>query len=130
MKKLMRKLKILVAVGALSVLVIVGFTIWFAAAGVSHAVSAANQLIFSPTTQNQIQDLKTEFKKMQFQPEICWQATQRLVAFQPWIENTVLDNLTNLKVNCLRTTPMKNLINEDNRADHRRRSSSRQENLC
>jgi hypothetical protein len=102
---LRRKLKIFAVVGVTCFLVVGGLAIWAGVSAIKYVATSTNQVISSPTTQEQIQNAKTELQKLQFQPLNCWGKAQSLLAVQPWLERRALDNLKNLKVACLESKP-------------------------
>lgn len=99
--KLMKKLKVLVVVGIVSFVMIGGLLIWASVSVVKHVI-ASTQVILSPATQEQLQSVKSELKKIQFQPLSCWEKAQSLMAVEPWLARSAIDNLKNLKVACLK----------------------------
>ena len=109
---LMRKVKIALAVGVVGFFVTGALVVW---AGLSVFGSAftyvavkKNEVMQSPTTQAQIENLKSEAKQLpKFQPINCWGKAQSLLAVQPWLERPALENLMNLKVACLEQIPAK-----------------------
>lgn len=118
---LMRKVKIFVVVGLVGFVFVGGLAIWAGFSAVKYVVASTSQVISSPTAQQQIQNAKTELERVQFQPLNCWGKAQSLLAVQPWLEKPAFDNLRNLKVACLESSPaiceghecsqMKQLIN-------------------
>ena len=102
---LRRKLKVFAVVGVTCFLVVGGLVIWAGVSAVKYVVTSTNQVISSPATHDQIQNAKTELRKIQFQPLNCWGKAQSLLAVQPWLEKPALDNLKNLRVACLESKP-------------------------
>lgn len=102
---LRRKLKVFAVVGVTCFLVVGALAIWAGVSAVKYVATSTNQVISSPTTQDQIQNAKTELQKLQFQPLNCWGKAQSLLAVQPWLERPALDNIKNLKVACLESKP-------------------------
>lgn len=102
---LRRKLKVFAVIGVTCFLVVGALAIWAGVSAVKYVATSTNQVISSPTTQDQIQNAKTELQKLQFQPLNCWGKAQSLMAVQPWLERPALDNLKNLKVACLESKP-------------------------
>lgn len=99
--QLKRKVKIFVAVSLVGVLFVGAMTIWAGISTYKYLAASVNQGMTSSTVQNQIQNMKTELRQIQFQPLSCWNKAQSLLAVQPWIERTLVDNLQNLKMACL-----------------------------
>lgn len=102
---LMRKVKFFAAIGVVGIVLVGGLTIWAGIATVKYAVATASQVVSSPTTQNQLSNVKADLQQIQFQPLNCWGKAQSLMTVQPWLEKPALDNLRNLKVACLDAKP-------------------------
>ncbi len=98
---LMRKLKVFAVIGFVGFVLVGGLAIWAGISAVKYVVTSTNQVISSPTAQNQIQNVKSELQQIQFQPLNCWGKAQSLMAVEPWLARPVIDNLKNLKVACL-----------------------------
>lgn len=119
---LMRKVKIFAVVGVVGFLITGALVIWAGVWAFNSVASKATEVMSSPATIAQIEDLKSEAKGLpKFQPLSCWVKAQSLMAVEPWLARPALDNLYNLKVACLEATPplckegectqMKKLIN-------------------
>lgn len=99
--KLMRKFKIFALVSFAGFFVLLGLGIWAASSLFQVAMQTGQQIIQSPVTQNQISNLESEIKNIEFQPLSCWQKTQSLMAVEPWLASSLADNLQSLKAACL-----------------------------
>ncbi len=98
----LKKVKILAAVGLISFLILGSLLIWAGISTLRYIANQANQVALSPNIQAQVETLKTEVKGMTLlQPLNCWDRAQSLLAVQPWLERPAMDNFLNLKVACL-----------------------------
>ena len=88
---LKRKIKILAAAGLVAFLITSALVIW-------AAVATFNQI--------STQDLRAQIKEL---PKVelysCWGKAQSLLAVQPWLNESALTNLMNLKGACLSNSP-------------------------
>lgn len=103
---LMRRVKIFASVGVVGLLVTSGLVIWAGISAFSYVAVKANEVIQSPQTTAQVENLKTEVKGLSsLQPLNCWGKAQSLIAVEPWLVRPALDNLKSLKVACLDEKP-------------------------
>lgn len=99
---LMRKLKIFAVIGFVGFLITGALTIWAGVAAFNYVATKATEVAHSPVTQMNVESLKTEFKRIpKTQALNCWGKAQSLMAVQPWLERSAIDNLIDLKVVCL-----------------------------
>jgi hypothetical protein len=99
--QLMKKLKIFAFVGLVGFIFLGGLTIWLGIKALNYTVNTASTYLSSPTTQEQISKVNSEIQELQFQPHNCWNKAQSLLAIQPWLEKPALENLKNLKTECV-----------------------------
>ena len=85
---LLRKFKTFAIIGVIGFVLVGGVAVWAGISAIKFAVTSANQVIFSPTNQGYLNQAKSEFKQMQFQPAECWGKAQSLLTVQPWLEKT------------------------------------------
>ncbi len=103
---LMRKLKIFAVLGVVGFLITGALAIWAGVSAFNYVASKTSEVIQSPTTQVQVENVKIELKRLpRFQALNCWNKAQSLMAVQPWLERPAIDNLVNLKVACLEQLP-------------------------
>ena len=103
---LMRKVKIFAAVGFVGLLVTGALAIWAGVSAFNYVAVKTSEVIQSPTTLAQIEQLKSETKVLpRFQPLNCWLKAQSLMAVEPWLARHAWDNLMNLKTACLEAIP-------------------------
>lgn len=114
--KLMRKIKIFAAVGIVGFLITGTLIIWAGVSAMNYVASSADQFIQAPFAQSQVENIKTELKDLpQLQAMNCWNKAQSLLAVQPWLERTTIDNLTNLKAACFEAKPnVKGALHDSN----------------
>lgn len=103
--QVMRKLKVFVALGLVGLFIVGGLAIWAGISTFKYLIASASQVISSPTTQGQRQDVKAELLQIQFQPLNCWGEAQTLMTVQAWLEKSALENLRDLKTACLDSKP-------------------------
>jgi hypothetical protein len=100
--KLMRKIKILAAVGIAGFLLTGIVAIWAGLSAFNYIAKATTDIAQSSMAQTQVENLATELKSLpQFKALDCWSKTQSLMSVQPWYERPVLENLKGLKAACL-----------------------------
>ena len=105
---MMRKLKIFVVVGLVGFLITGALTIWAGITAFNYLASTASPLVQSP-----IPELVALPK---FQLLNCWSKAQSLMAVQPWLERSAVDNLVHLKMACLEDRPVDLLPTIEGRA--------------
>lgn len=98
---LLRKAKVLAAVGAIGLFATGALAIWAGVSAINYVAKQANVLMQSPQVTTNIESLKTEAKGLRFQPLNCWVKAQGLMAVEPWLLRPALENLKNLKMACL-----------------------------
>ncbi len=104
---LKRKLQIFAVVVITGIFALGGITIWAGISGLSYLSSKATEVIQLPIAQDQLKNLKSEFKTIpKIQALSCWGKVQSLLTAQPWIERPIFDNLINLKLSCLDSKPI------------------------
>ncbi len=104
---LMRKVKIFAAIGIVGFLVTSGLVIWAGVSAFSYVATKANEVIQSPQTSAQVENLRTEVKEFSGLKALsCWGKAQSLIAVEPWLARPALENLSNLKVACLEVKPV------------------------
>ena len=102
---LMKKAKIAGGFALVFCLLISGLAVWAGISILSHVASTAGQVITSPKTQERILDTKARLEQIQFQPLSCLEKAQSLIAIEPWIANTMMNNFLSLKTACLESSP-------------------------
>lgn len=106
--KLMRKVKIFAAIGAVSFLIMGALIVWAGISAVKFVVSQTSELTQSHIAEEQIENLNLEIEGvLRLRPLNCWGKAQSLMAAQPWIERPAIENLKNLKLACLEHAPPK-----------------------
>ncbi len=119
---LTRKVKIFLAVGVVGFVITAVLVTWAGVSAFNYVASKTTEVIHSTAALAQVENLKLEAKGFsKFQILSCWGKAQSLIAVEPWLARSALDNLKNLKVACLETAPaackgeectqMKKLIN-------------------
>ncbi len=103
--QLARKLKVFALVGIVGIILAGGLAIWVGISAVNYVFNTANQVVSSPTAQQQLNTVKDQLQQVEFQPLSCWNKTQNLLTAQPWLESSAIDNLRNLKTACFYSTP-------------------------
>ena len=110
--RVLRKIKIFAAVGVFSFMIITGLFIWTAAASVNFIMTQANQIMQSPVAIQNLETLKTEVLGL---PKVntvnCWTRAQSLLSVQPWLVQSIVTNLVNLKHSCLDQNQTQKFIN-------------------
>jgi hypothetical protein len=100
---LMRKVKIIAAVGVVVFLMTGALAIWAGVSAIGYVAGKANGVLQAPQTAVHIESLKTDLGGLKLQPLNCWGKAQSLMAVEPWLTRPALDNLKNLKTACLET---------------------------
>jgi hypothetical protein len=104
--RLMRKIKILAAVGIVGFLLTGIVAIWAGLSAFHYIAKAKTDIAQSSMAQTQVENLATELKSIsQFKALDCWSKTQSLMSVQPWYERPPLENLKSLKAACLEGPP-------------------------
>lgn len=101
---LKRKIKIFAIVGGISFFIFGGLAIWAGVAAVNYLASSAIEIAQSPASQQHLAAVKEEVQKIKFQPANCLSGAQNLLGFEPWIKNSALENLRNLKTSCFESS--------------------------
>ena len=97
----MKKLKILIVVGLASVVIIGGLLVWGTVTAVNYVATQAEQTLSTQTAQEQITKLKSTAESLPTLNTLsCWQKAESLMNLQPWLANTVVNNLLQLKSAC------------------------------
>ncbi|MFN7728558.1 MAG: hypothetical protein ACK5P7_05335 [Bdellovibrio sp.] len=100
--RVMRKLKIFLIVGVLGCVLTASLVIWAGISALSFVVGKSRDLMQSPQVSahvEKMQDLPVH--AVTFQPVECWQRALSLLAVEPWVLQSALTNLQNLKASCL-----------------------------
>lgn len=98
----MKKFKIFIVVGLASFVVIGGLVVWGSISALSFLATKAEQTLSTQTAQEQITKLKSTAESLPALNTLsCWQKAESLMNLQPWLANTVVNNLMQLKSACL-----------------------------
>ncbi|MBL7671434.1 MAG: hypothetical protein JNM39_13195 [Bdellovibrionaceae bacterium] len=102
----MRRVWIFAIVGGLGLLASGAILLWVGVSAITYVASSASHVIQASANQGLIKNLENGFGGL---PKLnamnCWGKTQSLLAVQPWLEGSALDNLAKLKVACLEEKP-------------------------
>lgn len=103
---LVRKVKAFAVAGGIGFIFASGLLIWAGLSAAGSFASRASQIYGSPATQQHLESLKAEIKGLpKVQPLNCWGKAQSLMAVEPWLARSALENLINLKAACLEEQP-------------------------
>lgn len=96
-----KKLRVFVAVGIIGLFITGGLATWASFAALNYLTTKADQ-----ASQDSFQNLRAELQVLsKINTLNCWNKAQSLLAVQPWIERSTIDNLIGLKVACLEHRP-------------------------
>ncbi len=110
--ELMRKMKILAAVGAFGFLVMGSLVIWAGISAFGYVTNVAKEVIHSPQTAMHVENIRSEVKGISttMQTVDCWDEAQSLMTLDPWFQRPAMDNLNSLIATCFekKDKPIKN----------------------
>ena len=96
-----RNFKRLAIFGVVGILIATSLIIWAGVSAVSFVTSKATQAMHSDVALSYVGDVEEKIKDFsKAQASNCWQKAQSLVAIQPWVDNTIGQNLISLKAAC------------------------------
>lgn len=99
--KLLKKLKLFVAVGLVSFIALGGLAIWASASAIKYVATAVNEKEIVRSTRHQIESMKSSLNQMEFHPVNCWLEAQSLLVIETWMQSSLEDNFRKIKMACL-----------------------------
>jgi len=93
--------KVVLGLGCLGVVVLAGLVIWGGIATFKGVAGLAKDAELSP----KVAEVSETLKKVAVLPaEGCWDAAQRLLDVQVWLEKPISENVNSLKLACISST--------------------------
>lgn len=101
-----RKLKIVIAVSLVFFVLSGSVVIWAGIKIFNHITFQSSEMISSPSSQAQIDNLKLNLMNgTKINIPRCWEEVQSLLTVQPWLEHSTAHHLKNLKLACIGKSP-------------------------
>ncbi len=105
---LRRKLKIFLVIGFIGVCFAGTMVVWAGVSAFRYLTSISAEIVKSPTAVAELENLGNKVERLpHLQPLSCWGKAESLIAVEPWLTATVVENLRGLTVACFGNLPAK-----------------------
>lgn len=95
-----RKMKLLAALAGICFCLIVIFTVWSAVYLANQVLRVATDGQLKTSVESQLVSVSKNIESTNFKPIDCWGKVQTYLAIEPWLSNSIAENINHLKTAC------------------------------